>query len=78
MSLVMEEKGFFWRSRLAQGVVEQEGGWVRWEVHPKSAGEPPRAGAQGQLWRGTLELLQHFGIVKQGLSRGDAASYCGG
>ena len=78
VSPVTEEKGFFRRSRLAQGAVEQEGGWVRWEVHRKSVGEPPRAGAQGRLWRGTLELSQHFGIVKQGLSRGDAASYCGG
>lgn len=74
----MEEKGFFRRSHLAQGVVEQEGGLVRWEAHPESMGKPPSAGAQGWLWHGAPAFLQHFGIAKWGLSRGDAVSYCGG
>lgn len=35
---VTEEKGFFQTSRLAQGAVEQEGGRLRWEVHPRTHG----------------------------------------
>lgn len=69
MSLVMEKKGFFQRSFLPQGMLEQERGWVGWEAHPESA---------GGLWCGAPALSQLFGITNQGLSRGDAASSCGG
>lgn len=69
VSLVWRRKIFFQRSCLPQGMWEQERVWEGWEVHPESA---------GGLWCGAPAFSQHFGITNQGLSRGDAASSCGG